>query len=284
MRAVVGQQVSVAGARTVAGRWWPEPAPRWPRVRSGDPSLPDAPRPVGGRRRREAMPGGPRRRACAPSPRRWPRVAVGSTPAPIPPNVSRRLQTIPGVGPWTIAYVSLRALADPDAFLPTDLGVRRALSAGRPRGDPTSLLALAERWRPWRAYAMVHLWAGPTDTPRARPAATRAPTSQPPQEEKGRSMKLDVDAPPTVRGTAVGHRLVVESPIGPLALEGNDRTITHLFLPDTGPAGGVSSPGRRRPSSSGRRRSSTSTSAPVVRSTCPLTSVALRSRSPSGGP
>ena len=62
------------------------------------------------------------------------------------------LISLPGVGPWTQAYVAMRALRDRDAWLPTDLGVRHALSRLGHDGD-------AERWRPYRAYAVVHLWA-----------------------------------------------------------------------------------------------------------------------------
>jgi AraC family transcriptional regulator, regulatory protein of adaptative response / DNA-3-methyladenine glycosylase II len=60
---------------------------------------------------------------------------------------------VPGVGPWTADYVALRALADPDAWLPTDLGVRHALA--RLGAGPEA----AERWRPYRAHAVAHLWA-----------------------------------------------------------------------------------------------------------------------------
>ena len=56
-----------------------------------------------------------------------------------------------GIGPWTVETVAMRALGDPDAFLPTDLGVAQALKA-LPTADP-------ELWRPWRAYAVQHLWA-----------------------------------------------------------------------------------------------------------------------------
>jgi AraC family transcriptional regulator of adaptative response / DNA-3-methyladenine glycosylase II len=88
---------------------------------------------------------------------------------------------IPGIGPWTTEYIAMRALADTDAFPATDLGVLRGLAA---RGGPgartgaagvtapaapltvapmpvraASVVALAERWRPWRAYAVMHLWA-----------------------------------------------------------------------------------------------------------------------------
>jgi AraC family transcriptional regulator, regulatory protein of adaptative response / DNA-3-methyladenine glycosylase II len=76
-----------------------------------------------------------------------------------------RLLALPGIGPWTADYVAMRALCDPDAFLPTDLGVRRALQrlgAREPalRAGCTAREATrrAERWRPWRAYALQHLW------------------------------------------------------------------------------------------------------------------------------
>jgi AraC family transcriptional regulator of adaptative response / DNA-3-methyladenine glycosylase II len=62
-----------------------------------------------------------------------------------------RLLTLPGIGPWTAEYVAMRALGDPDAFPATDLGVRKALERLGPGADP-------ERWRPWRAYAVQHLW------------------------------------------------------------------------------------------------------------------------------
>jgi len=53
----------------------------------------------------------------------------------------------------------MRALGDPDAFLSTDLGVRRAISGLGHSDDQRSVAALAEKWRPWRAYATHHLWA-----------------------------------------------------------------------------------------------------------------------------
>jgi AraC family transcriptional regulator of adaptative response / DNA-3-methyladenine glycosylase II len=71
----------------------------------------------------------------------------------------RALLALPGVGPWTADYVDLRAHGDPDAFPVSDLGVRHALRAlGAPSGGRDAL-ALAEAWRPWRAYATHHLWA-----------------------------------------------------------------------------------------------------------------------------
>jgi AraC family transcriptional regulator of adaptative response / DNA-3-methyladenine glycosylase II len=71
----------------------------------------------------------------------------------------RRLLALPGIGPWTVAYVAMRALRDPDAFLPTDLGVRHALERLGEDGRPAAATRLAQRWRPYRAYAVQHLWA-----------------------------------------------------------------------------------------------------------------------------
>ncbi|MBT3166245.1 DNA-3-methyladenine glycosylase 2 family protein [Streptomyces sp. Vc74B-19] len=69
------------------------------------------------------------------------------------------LLALPGFGPWTADVIAMRALGDPDAFLPTDLGVRRAArDLGLP-STPSALTARASAWRPWRAYAVQYLWA-----------------------------------------------------------------------------------------------------------------------------
>ncbi len=66
------------------------------------------------------------------------------------------LVALPGIGPWTASYVRMRVLGDRDAFPAADLGVIKALEAlGIARADQ---VATAERWRPWRAYAVLHLW------------------------------------------------------------------------------------------------------------------------------
>jgi AraC family transcriptional regulator of adaptative response / DNA-3-methyladenine glycosylase II len=70
-----------------------------------------------------------------------------------------RLQKVPGVGPWTAAYIAMRALGDPDAFPAADLGLRRALEQQGIAADVRSIERRAEMWRPWRAYATHHLWA-----------------------------------------------------------------------------------------------------------------------------
>ncbi|MFF7093837.1 AlkA N-terminal domain-containing protein [Streptomyces rubradiris] len=70
-----------------------------------------------------------------------------------------RLLALPGFGPWTVDVIAMRALGDPDAFLPTDLGIRRAAGALGLPSTPAALTARAEGWRPWRAYAVQYLWA-----------------------------------------------------------------------------------------------------------------------------
>jgi len=70
-----------------------------------------------------------------------------------------RLQELPGIGPWTAAYIAMRALGDPDACPVADLGLRRALERRGLAGDPKNVAARFEAWRPWRAYATHHLWA-----------------------------------------------------------------------------------------------------------------------------
>jgi AraC family transcriptional regulator of adaptative response / DNA-3-methyladenine glycosylase II len=96
---------------------------------------------------------------------------------------------LPGIGPWTVEMVAMRALGDPDAFPVGDLGLRRAAEQQGLPGSRAALVADAERWRPWRAYATQYLWATsphpinrwpPPDQPEPFPvheatAATRTP-------------------------------------------------------------------------------------------------------------
>ncbi|NGO08876.1 DNA-3-methyladenine glycosylase 2 family protein [Streptomyces sp. HC44] len=70
-----------------------------------------------------------------------------------------RLLALPGFGPWTVDVIAMRALGDPDAFLPTDLGVRYAAQELGLPSTPAALTARAAAWRPWRAYAVQYLWA-----------------------------------------------------------------------------------------------------------------------------
>ncbi|MET8513206.1 AlkA N-terminal domain-containing protein [Streptomyces sp. NPDC005077] len=68
------------------------------------------------------------------------------------------LIALPGFGPWTVEVIAMRALGDPDAFLPTDLGIRRAAEELGLPSTPAALTARAAAWRPWRAYAVQYLW------------------------------------------------------------------------------------------------------------------------------
>jgi AraC family transcriptional regulator of adaptative response / DNA-3-methyladenine glycosylase II len=156
VRAVLGQQVTVAAARTSAGRLaeqygvpLAEPQgelthvfPTAGRLAELDPESLPMPRSRG--RALVAL-----CRALNDGELRLDRGADRDA-------VRRDLLAIPGVGPWTADYIALRALGHPDVFLPTDIGIRDALRLlGR---DPAEADDLAERWRPWRSYAQLHLW------------------------------------------------------------------------------------------------------------------------------
>ncbi len=74
------------------------------------------------------------------------------------PDVIASLCAIPGIGPWTANYIAMRALGETDAFPADDLWLRRALSNGNGLLSAAQLVDAAEAWRPWRAYAAMHLW------------------------------------------------------------------------------------------------------------------------------
>ena len=79
-----------------------------------------------------------------------------------------RLRALPGIGEWTAQYIAMRALREPDAFPAADIGLMRALTEpGAPRPTERAVAARADAWRPWRAYAALHLWALDADRARA---------------------------------------------------------------------------------------------------------------------
>jgi AraC family transcriptional regulator of adaptative response / DNA-3-methyladenine glycosylase II len=157
-RAVVGQQVSVAAATTLAGRLAaalgePVETP-FPELTRLTPA-PGAVAAAGEDRIASLGMPGARARALVALARS---VAAGELALDRHAErseVVERLRAVPGVGDWTAQVVAMRALGDPDAFPAGDLGVRRALGGIGPSGAR----ARAERWRPWRAYATMHLWA-----------------------------------------------------------------------------------------------------------------------------
>ncbi|HVB05179.1 MAG TPA: AlkA N-terminal domain-containing protein, partial [Acidimicrobiales bacterium] len=172
VRAILGQQVSVAGARTVGGRLaaaFGEPlaAPEgaltttFPRAEALAALSPaDLPLPAA------------RGRALIGLAEQLSSGKLTLDPGADRDDCEEALLALPGIGPWTAAYIRMRALSDPDAFLAGDLGLRHALAALGEASGPADALRRAEAWRPWRAYALHHLWASlPTTT---RPASAAA--------------------------------------------------------------------------------------------------------------
>jgi AraC family transcriptional regulator, regulatory protein of adaptative response / DNA-3-methyladenine glycosylase II len=161
VRAVLGQQISLAGAATAAARLVGE---------LGEP----LPRPLGAVT--HVFPSAAALAGADPDGFRMPRsrgrtlhaltsalaageivLGRGGDRA----QVRAQLLALPGIGPWTADYVVMRALGDTDVFLATDLGVRRALRRLGVDDEPRAAAMLAERWRPYRSYAMQYLWALP---------------------------------------------------------------------------------------------------------------------------
>jgi AraC family transcriptional regulator of adaptative response / DNA-3-methyladenine glycosylase II len=159
VRAILGQQISVAGAATLAGRLVADYGERLPRPIGAVTHLfPSSAALADGDPARLGMPA-PRRQAL-----RALTTALASGQLALRDDTDsddarRQLLALPGVGPWTAEYVAMRALRDPDAFLATDLGVRRALARLGQDGSPAAATRLAERWRPYRAYAFQYLLA-----------------------------------------------------------------------------------------------------------------------------
>ena len=159
VRAVMGQQISVAGARTLAARLVAAHGEPLAAVVGGvTHAFPSAATIAGLSPQEFAMPrarGAALIDACA-------KVADGAIVLDAGSERAEArlaLEAVKGIGPWTAGYVAMRALGDPDVFLPTDVGVRHALAALGADPTPRGAIALAEAWRPWRSYALHHLWA-----------------------------------------------------------------------------------------------------------------------------
>jgi AraC family transcriptional regulator of adaptative response / DNA-3-methyladenine glycosylase II len=159
VRAVLGQQISVAGARTLAGRLVAALGTPIPgRVDHLTHVFPTAAEIAASPLDMVGIPASRRttlQRVCT-------AIADGSLVLDAGADrdeTRNRLQMIKGIGPWTANYVAMRALHDPDAFLPTDLGVRHAANTLGLPNDPRGIEQHAEQWRPWRAYALQYLWS-----------------------------------------------------------------------------------------------------------------------------
>ncbi|HYM50559.1 MAG TPA: AlkA N-terminal domain-containing protein [Candidatus Limnocylindrales bacterium] len=159
VRAVLGQQVSVSGATTLASRIVDRFGDPLPRADGGlTHAFPTPERLARADLSRLGLTG--RRAATLTALARA--VAGGSIDLSREADRERTaaaLLALPGVGPWTTAYVAMRALRDPDAIPISDLGIRRALDRLGVAATTSERLARTQAWRPWRAYAAMHLWA-----------------------------------------------------------------------------------------------------------------------------
>jgi AraC family transcriptional regulator, regulatory protein of adaptative response / DNA-3-methyladenine glycosylase II len=180
LRAVLGQQVSVAAARTMAGRLAAALGAELPAVWTASPRDKGPtelwrlfPSPAAVAERGAQVLTGPRRRidtvlAVAAA------LADGSLQVHAgrdPVELSADLQALPGVGPWTAGYVTMRVLGAPDILLASDLMVRRGAEALGLPSTVDGLQAYSRRWSPWRSYAGMHLWrASSSSRPERRSA------------------------------------------------------------------------------------------------------------------
>ncbi len=175
VRALLGQQVSVAAARTLAGRLAqaagaPLPAPDGALTHVFPTPAAVAAAPL------EKL-GLTRARAAA-----LRNFAASVADGTLDLGAFRgledaveRLSALPGIGDWTAQYLAMRALGEPDAFPAGDLGVRQALARAGRLPSERDVRARAERWRPWRAYAVLALWTEPRPAPRASKRTTVNP-------------------------------------------------------------------------------------------------------------
>ena len=166
VRAIFGQQITVLAATKLLGRLvqqYGAPLPAAIREGEGLSHLFPSPARIAGAE--IATLGMPAARAMAVSSLAQ---AISADPAIFGRGASldeaiAKLRSLPGIGEWTAQYIAMRELREPDAFPAADVGLLRAMTGadGR-RPSPAQLVSRAERWRPWRAYAALHLWAAGT--------------------------------------------------------------------------------------------------------------------------
>jgi AraC family transcriptional regulator of adaptative response / DNA-3-methyladenine glycosylase II len=170
VRAILGQQITVAQARRLAGDLtaaYGEPLAQTSPGLGTEPGLthafPTPERLAAADLSGLKMPGARIRCLSAMA------AAIAADPNLLSPTADltemvARLRALPGIGEWTAQYIAMRQLREPDAFPAADVALMRALAdpdGVRPTAD--QLLARAEAWRPWRAYAALHLWASLAD-------------------------------------------------------------------------------------------------------------------------
>jgi AraC family transcriptional regulator of adaptative response / DNA-3-methyladenine glycosylase II len=162
VRAVLGQQVTVLGARTLAARLVTQYGATLPVPDGSLTHVFPSPQALA-----DLDPG----RLAMPKTRATALLSLVSALADgsidLEPGADRdetatRLMELPGIGRWTADYIRMRALGDPDVAMSTDLGFRHGLEALGAYGDPRQADDIARRWRPWRSYALQHVWAAAT--------------------------------------------------------------------------------------------------------------------------
>ena len=180
VRAVLGQQITVAAARRLAGKLaqtYGEPLPEPWAAEGLTLAFPAPERLAQADLSTLGMPGARARALSSLA------AAAAADPALFGPRADletsiAKLKSLAGIGEWTAQYIAMRELREPDAFPAADVGLMRALAGpDGVRPTPAELLARAEAWRPWRAYAALHLWtadsarAAQEETARDRRAA-----------------------------------------------------------------------------------------------------------------
>lgn len=169
VRTVLGQQVSVAAARTAAARLAAEVADPLPHALVPDDGGPDLLFPdaavLAARLAEHPLPGPARRaetvrRLCAALASGQLALDAGRDPAAL----RAELRALPGIGPWSAGYLAMRVLGDPDELLASDLAVRRGAAAVGLPGTEAALARRGRTWSPWRSYAATHLWRAATRT------------------------------------------------------------------------------------------------------------------------
>ncbi|MBV9538773.1 MAG: DNA-3-methyladenine glycosylase 2 family protein [Acidisphaera sp.] len=169
VRAILGQQITVVGARALAGRLVAQFGSELPLPQGAITHLFPPPSAVADVTEFGLALGMPRMRAASIT-------GLARAASDDPSLLSAgggldatvaRLRALPGVGSWTAHYIAMRALRELDAFPADDAGLRRATATVLQPPSAAALLARAERWRPWRAYAAQHLWSADAQTARS---------------------------------------------------------------------------------------------------------------------
>jgi AraC family transcriptional regulator of adaptative response / DNA-3-methyladenine glycosylase II len=161
VRAVLGQQVTVAAARTLARRvvaTFGEPlVTPWPELDRAFPS-PDRIAATAPERIAELGIIRTRANAIVALAQAWPELSAHIDGRHAPEALIETLCALPGIGPWTAHYIAMRALSWPDAFPPQDVAVLKAMKQLFNTASQREADSAAEAWRPWRAYAVLRLW------------------------------------------------------------------------------------------------------------------------------